>query len=94
MISFDVTVDYDLKPVYEEISDRLETIIGILEEVVTQNCPVDTGRMRNSITSSTSGDEGTVSVGAPYASYTELRSHWFTEAVNDSINKLRSVWEQ
>lgn len=53
----------------------LETIGLVAERYAKKKCPVDTGRLRNSITHETDSDTVYVGTNVEYASYVELGTH-------------------
>ena len=56
-----------------KLSQALEVIGGMAESYAKGACPVDTGRLRNSITHEQTGEnEETIGSGVEYAPYVEL----------------------
>ena len=56
--------------------EKLQNALALAGEVVradaVDNCPVDTGRLKNSITSAVEGDSAVIGTNAEYAQYVEF----------------------
>jgi len=84
-----------------QIANALEAIGGEAERYAKEECPVDTGRLRNSI--SHAQDETTVYVGTnvEYAPMVEMRSakhttgraHFLRDSVSTHGNEYRAILE-
>lgn len=72
-MSFFSNKDAILKETQEKINKALEICGGMAESYAKADCPVDTGRLRNSITHAQTGDqEETIGSNVEYAPYVEL----------------------
>ena len=58
-----------LKPA--DLKDALNESCLLVENTAKENCPVDSGQLRNSITSNVSGETGEVGTNVEYAPYVE-----------------------
>ena len=61
----------DKKTIKEPLSKSISKITRWLDGMVEQSTPVDTGRLRASITSQVSGETGKVGTNVEYASFVE-----------------------
>lgn len=86
----------------DEAIDRALEAMGMqVENYAKENCPVDTGLLRNSITHVVASDEKAVYVGSnvEYAAYQELgtfdhkigHSPYLRPAVMDHVDELQSL---
>ncbi|MCD8391211.1 MAG: HK97 gp10 family phage protein [Firmicutes bacterium] len=55
-----------------DFTEALRAAAGVVEERARELCPVDTGYLKSSISSSVDGGAAYVSAGAPYAAYVEF----------------------
>lgn len=60
------------KKIEAEVTDVLESTAKAVAKDARANAPVDTGRLRGSITTEMDGDTAIVRATAPYAVYVEL----------------------
>lgn len=76
MANFDVTVTDNSKlfldALSEQVSAALEAIGLQAEGYAKMSCPVDTGRLRNSISHATQGNSAYIGTNVEYASYVEM----------------------
>jgi HK97 gp10 family phage protein len=91
----------DIKNAEEKAVEKALTMIGILVEgKAADNAPVDTGRLKNSITSYTDEQYAIIGTAVEYAPYVELgtsRSHeqpYLLPAVNQSQSNIKKILEQ
>ncbi|MCC8160204.1 MAG: HK97 gp10 family phage protein [Oscillospiraceae bacterium] len=72
----EITYDNGLKKAASRIEESLGEIIAAGAEIVSECakslCPVDTGKLRSSITVSSSGNRAEISANTDYASYVEF----------------------
>ena len=54
-----------------DLKDALNESCLLVENTAKENCPVDSGQLRNSITSNVSGEKGEVGTNVEYAPYVE-----------------------
>ena len=54
-----------------DLTDALNESCLLVENTAKENCPVDSGQLRNSITSNVSGETGEVGTNVEYAPYVE-----------------------
>lgn len=77
-MAIDVKITDNSDKFLDALSEQIEqalTAIGLTaESYAKRDCPVDTGRLRNSITNAVRADEKTVYIGSnvEYAAYVEL----------------------
>ena len=55
------------KEIADKIQQGLQKAVLVVERQAKEDCPVDTGRLRSSITSEVKGDEGKVGTNVEYA---------------------------
>ena len=55
-----------------KIKSGMQKAVLVVERQAKEDCPVDTGRLRSSITSEVSGDEGRVGTNVEYAADVEF----------------------
>lgn len=102
-IHVDSHVDDVMKVVDEKIKLALSLMGDTVEGYAKEDCPVDTGNLRNSLTH-TEGDQGTEYVGSnvEYAPYVEFidsyhhdvgKAHFLRDAGQDHINELKAIAE-
>ena len=60
------------KELINKLQRGMQKAVLIVERQAKKDCPVDTGRLRSSITSEVSGDEGKVGTNVEYAADVEL----------------------
>ena len=61
-----------MKELVDKIQKGLQKAVLVVERQAKEDCPVDTGRLRASITSEVSGDEGKVGTNVEYAADVEF----------------------
>ena len=54
-----------------DLTEALNESCLLVENTAKENCPVDSGQLRNSITSNVSGEKGEVGTNVEYAPYVE-----------------------
>lgn len=73
-----ISVDFDshtsevLAAMHEQVAIALETIGQEAEGYAKDDCPVDTGRLRNSISHAVEGDDVYIGTNVEYAPYVEF----------------------
>ena len=83
----------------ENIERALEKIGLVAERYAKENCPVDTGRLRNSITHQVSGLEVYIGTNVEYAPYVELGAlgrdpkPYLKPAVENHIGEYQKIIE-
>lgn len=81
----------------QDISAALEEIGLVAEGYAKRKCPVDTGRLRNSITHVQHGDTVSIGTNVPYAAYVELGTSrqkaqpYLKPAANDHKKKYTDI---
>lgn len=85
----------------EAIERALETIGGLMERYAKQNCPVDTGNLRNSITNALDGTEAViVGTNVQYAPFVEFddrkahvsgQAHFLRDSVASHISEYKTI---
>lgn len=85
----------------EAIERALETIGGLMERYAKQNCPVDTGNLRNSITNALEGVEAViVGTNVEYAPFVEFddkkkhvsgQAHFLRDSVANHISEYKTI---
>ena len=93
--------DEFLKALPEQIEQALTAIGLTAESYAKRDCPVDTGRLRNSITHVYDGDKTEyIGTNVEYAKYVELndrahhtngQAHFLRDAAKDHADKYRSI---
>lgn len=103
---FSVKVDDNTKKIIEQLGKEVEIILATVGEkaegYAKTQCPVDTGRLRNSITHREDG--GTVYVGSnvEYAADVEFidrahkngKAHFLRDAMQDNLKEYKEIIEQ
>lgn len=82
--AFEIDNDIDLTQLNEALDKKREEILDVMLQEVEDACPVDTGYMKSTIAK----DEDAIMVYADYASYTEYRTNWFSNAIGMAVSKL------
>ena len=106
-VAIDITIDVDntesIKELAKEAVERALEAVGLLGEGYAKRlCPVDTGRLRNSITHGTDLADSTAWIGTAveYASYVEFGTiltkaqPFLKPAVNDNQAEYKAVFEE
>lgn len=76
-------IDEFLNSGFEEImEEKLKLACAVIEGNAKSRCPVDTGRLRNSITYKVEGLEGAVGTNVVYAPYMEVGTGIYASAGN------------
>lgn len=85
----------------EALKRAVNIIGGLMERYAKQNCPVDTGNLRNSITHATEGIEAViVGTNVEYAPFVEFddkkkhvsgQAHFLRDSVANHIGEYRTV---
>jgi len=78
-MSIEVTLKHDyksyklerLEDITKKLTSGLAKAVLVVERQAKEDCPVDTGRLRSSITSEVSGLEGKVGTNVEYAGFVE-----------------------
>lgn len=84
----------------EQIAMALEAIGMTAESYAKDLCPVDTGRLRNSISHATDGDSVYIGTNVEYAAYVELGTSkskarpYLRPAAENHTDEYRSLVEQ
>ena len=75
-MKINITLSGDLDGVAERVTENLNSIVLAAAERVAEAareaCPVDTGKLRNSISVSAEGNSAVVSANTDYAAYVEF----------------------
>ena len=92
--------------VLAELKDRIPLVMGAIGEIVEgyakEDAPVDTGRLRNSITHQTEGNDEYIGTNVEYAVYVELidryhhtngKAHFLRDAAITHGDELKAVAE-
>ena len=92
--------------VLAELKDRIPLVMGAIGEIVEgyakEDAPVDTGRLRNSITHQTEGNDEYIGTNVEYAVYVELidryhhttgKAHFLRDAATTHGDELKAVAE-
>ena len=100
-----IVADSNIDAVRDALPDAVEKAleaIGLQCEGYAQlNCPVDTGRLRNSITHQVEGDTAYVGTNVEYAPFVEFgeyehkvgQSHFLEHAVADHTDEYKQIAE-
>lgn len=89
-----------LKALPEQIEQALTAIGLTAESYAKQECPVDTGRLRNSITHAVEGDAVYIGTNVEYAPYVELGTSrmaarpYLRPAAENHGDEYRALMEQ
>lgn len=97
----------NIDKVLEEMKDQVNIALAAIGETAEgyakDNCPVDTGRLRNSITNKVEPDAKAVHIGtnveyAPYVEFRDVnhktgRAHFLRDAVTDHTDHYKSILE-
>lgn len=104
--SVDVKINTDefQKASKKAIELALKTIGQNAEGYAKENCPVDTGRLRNSITNQVLEDEQAVIIGTEveYGKYVELgnanhkvgQAHFLRDAITEHVDQYENIIKQ
>lgn len=107
-MAISIHIDDHTRDVERVVEEKIKTALGLMGEVVEryakEECPVDTGRLRNSLTHEAGQDNGDICeyVGsaveyAPFVEYIERfhhpvgKAHFLRDAGQDHISELREV---
>ena len=75
-VTSDVKIQSNKQEVLNHLPDAIEAALEAIgltaESYAKENCPVDTGRLRNSITHAVEGDAVYIGTNVEYAPYVEL----------------------
>lgn len=71
-VTFNNNANEALEEFHEQIAVALETIGLVAEGYAKRLCPVDTGRLRNSITHATDDEAAYIGTNVDYAVYVEM----------------------
>lgn len=87
-----------------ELHNRIPLVLGAMGEIVEgyakEDAPVDTGRLRNSITHQTEGNDEYIGTNVEYAVYVELidryhhttgKAHFLRDAATNHGDELKAV---
>lgn len=90
--------------VLADFNDRIPLVLGAMGEIVEgyakEDAPVDTGRLRNSITHRTEGSDEYIGTNVEYAVYVELidrykhtngKAHFLRDAATTHGDELKAV---
>lgn len=89
-----------LKKMDSAIASALEEIGLVAESYAKKLCPVDTGRLRNSITHTIAEDAAAIGTNVEYAEYVEFGTHrrkakpFLRPAANDHGGTYRAILEK
>ena len=73
------------------VIEGLNEIGKVIEQDAKAAAPVDTGRLRDSITFEVSGKEVTVGSSVEYAPYQEAKKHFLENAVNKNSSYIENI---
>ena len=96
-VHFNNNTDIILEEFREQIDVALETIGLVAEGYAKRLCPVDTGRLRNSITHTTDDEAAYIGTNVEYAVYVEMGTvntpaqPYLKPAVTDHVNEYQRV---
>lgn len=101
-----VTLTDNTKEVRNALDDAVSTALNLIgmqaEKYAKGLCPVDTGRLRNSITHVTDDDSAYIGTNVEYAPYVELdgtknhpngQAHFLRDAVQNNVSEYRRILE-
>lgn len=105
MANLDFTVKDNSAAVIAAVNEKVALALGLVGEVVEgyakEDCPVDTGRLRNSLTHEhgPDGDSEYVGSDVEYAPYVEFgdynhttgKNHFLRDAAQNHIEELKDV---
>lgn len=80
-----------------DISNALEKACLVVENAAKEKCPVDTGRLRNSISHEVENDEGIIGTNVEYAPYVEFGTYkmkaqpFLQPALNENKDKINKI---
>jgi phage gpG-like protein len=107
MAKFEITINDYTDEVLAAVEEKCRLALSLMgdtvEKYAKEDCPVDTGNLRNSITH-TEGDKATEYVGTnvSYAKYVEFietyhhkvgKAHYLRDGAQNHINELKAVAE-
>ena len=106
-----VEVESNREAVISELRRKISLVLNLIGETAegyaVENCPVDTGRLRNSITKRTQDDSVYIGTNVEYAKYVEFnekarhdppefgggRAHFLRDAVQDHAEEYKDIAE-
>lgn len=102
----DIQITDNSPAVLAELRNRIPLVMGAMGEIVEgyakEDAPVDTGRLRNSITHRTEGNDEYIGTNVEYAVYVELieryhhttgKAHFLRDAATTHGDELKAVAE-
>lgn len=107
MANIEIHVDSHVDDVMAAVDEKIKLALDLMGEVVEgyakEDCPVDTGNLRNSITH-TAGPQGSEYVGTnvEYAPYVEFidryhhdvgKAHFLRDGAQNHVNEIKAVAE-
>lgn len=107
MANIKIRVDSHIDDVMAAVDEKIKLALDLMGEVVEgyakEDCPVDTGNLRNSITH-TAGPQGSEYVGTnvEYAPYVEFidryhhqtgKAHFLRDGAQNHVNEIKAVAE-
>ena len=96
-VTFNNNADEVLEEFHEQINVALETIGLAAEGYAKRLCPVDTGRLRNSVSHATDDKAAYIGTNVDYAVYVEMGTvntpaqPYLKPAVTDHVNEYQRI---
>lgn len=96
-VTFNNNANEVLEEFHEQIAVALETIGLVAEGYAKRLCPVDTGRLRNSITHATDDEAAYIGTNVEYAVYVEMGTvktraqPYLKPAAADHVNEYQEI---
>ena len=108
--SFHITIDSHVDDVEAEVEAKIRKALSLMGETVEgyakEDCPVDTGNLRNSLTHREGTLEGSpveyVGTNVEYAPYVEFidryhhevgKAHFLRDGAQDHVNEIKAIAE-
>lgn len=90
MIEFsELTAQLNFDQVVTEVNKGVNESLQVIYNKVYDECPVNTGYMRSTIGIDNSSNS--VYIEANYATYTEYRTGWFTQAIMSAVPGIQAT---
>ena len=96
-VTFNNNANEVLEEFHEQIAVALETMGLVAEGYAKRLCPVDTGRLRSSITHTTDNEAAYIGTNVEYAVYVEMGTvntsaqPYLKPAVTDHVNEYQRI---
>ena len=78
------------KEIKNKMTSKMKKYGEIILETTKKNCPVKTGRLRNSLFSFINENDVIIGSEVFYSQYVEQKTGFFTKSIEEAKNKIRS----